>query len=222
MKNIKQILNRILPSYSYIPLIVMLVFNWLVYFGTRFFTTDMHHYSMYTPLDEMIPFVPAFISVYILAYVQWILGYGIIARENKEIFMRIVIAEMIAKAMALVCFIAIPTTIDRPEITGTGLWDTLTAYVYNSDAPDNLFPSVHCLESWVCFRGAMYLKKPGRWYKYASLVFTLLVFSSTVFVKQHVVLDMAGAVLFVEIGMFVSGALQKRRCADMKKEKIVS
>lgn len=222
MKKIKQILNIILPSYAYIPIIAMLLLNWLVYFGTRFFTTDMHHYSMYTPLDEMIPFVPAFISIYILAYIQWILGYGIIAKENKEIFMRIVIAELIAKALALVCFITIPTTIERPEITGTGLWDTLTAYVYNSDAPDNLFPSIHCLESWMCFRGAMYLKKPGRWYKYASLVFTLLVFASTVFVKQHVVLDMAGAVLFAEIGMLVSGAFQKRRRTDAKKEEILS
>ena len=212
MEKIKSLLTKILPAYAYLPLGAMLLFNWLVYFGTRFFTTGMRHYSMYTSLDEIIPFVPAFISVYILAYFQWVFGYGIIARENKQIFYRIVIAEIIAKAMALVCFIAVPTTIERPEITGTGVWDTLTAYVYNADAPDNLFPSVHCLESWVCFRGAMYLKKPGKWYKYASLVFTLLVFASTVFVKQHVVLDMVGAVVFVEIGMFISGKIQKHRC----------
>lgn len=212
MEKIKSILTKILPAYAYLPLGAMLLFNWLVYFGTRSFTTGMRHYSMYTHLDEIIPFVPAFISVYILAYAQWVFGYGIIARENKQIFYRIVIAEIIAKAMALVCFIAVPTTIERPEITGTGIWDILTASVYNADAPDNLFPSVHCLESWVCFRGAMYLKKPGKWYKYASLVFTLLVFASTVFVKQHVVLDMVGAVAFVEIGMFISGKIQKHRC----------
>lgn len=212
MGKIKSILTKILPAYAYLPLGAMLLFNWLVYFGTRSFTTGMRHYSMYTPIDEIIPFVPAFISVYILAYFQWVFGYGIIARENKQIFYRIVIAEIIAKAMALVCFIAVPTTIERPEITGTGIWDILTASVYNADAPDNLFPSVHCLESWVCFRGAMYLKKPGKWYKYASLVFTLLVFASTVFVKQHVVLDMVGAVAFVEIGMFISGKIQKHRC----------
>lgn len=212
MEKIKSLLTKILPAYAYLPLGAMLLFNWLVYFGTRSFTTGMRHYSMYTHLDEIIPFVPAFISVYILAYAQWVFGYGIIARENKQIFYRIVIAEIIAKAMALVCFIAVPTTIERPEITGTGIWDILTASVYNADAPDNLFPSVHCLESWVCFRGAMYLKKPGKWYKYASLVFTLLVFASTVFVKQHVVLDMVGAVAFVEIGMFISGKIQKHRC----------
>ena len=211
MTKIKNFLCKILPGYAYIPLAAMLVFNWLVYFGTRYFTTDMKHYSMYTALDSIIPFVPAFISVYILAYVQWILGYGLIARENKHVFSWIVTGEIIAKAMALVCFVTVPTTITRPEVSDTGLWNVLTNYVYSSDAPDNLFPSVHCLESWVCFRGAMHLKKPGKWYKYASLLFTLLVFASTVLVKQHVVLDIVGAVVFVEIGLFISARIHKRK-----------
>lgn len=70
MKKIKNILEKILPSYSYIPLAAMLVFNFIAYFGTRLFTTDMTHYSMYTVIDDAIPFCPAFISIYILAYVQ--------------------------------------------------------------------------------------------------------------------------------------------------------
>lgn len=204
MTKIKNLCTRILPVYSYLPLMVMIVFNGITYFGTRLFTSDMEHYTIYTQLDSIIPFCPAFISVYILAYLQWILGYGLIARENRYVFKWIVVGELIAKAMAFVCFVIFPTTIERPEIVSTDLWSNLTALVYSSDAPDNLFPSVHCLESWVCFRGAMYLIKPGKWYKYVCLVFTLMVFASTVFVKQHVVLDMVGAVCFVEIGLFLS------------------
>lgn len=204
MKKIKNILEKILPSYSYISLAAMLVFNFIAYFGTRLFTTDMTHYSMYTVIDDVIPFCPAFISIYILAYVQWILGYVIIARENKHIFKWIVVGEIIAKTIALLCFVLIPTTISRPEITGTDIWSRLTHLIYTTDAPDNLFPSVHCLESYVCLRGALYLKKPNKIYKYISLIFTLLVFASTVFVKQHVVLDIVGAIFAVEIGLFIS------------------
>ena len=72
------------------------------------------------------------------------------------------------------------------------------------DAPDNLFPSIHCLESYVCFRGALYTKKVPVWYKYVMLISTVLVFASTVLVKQHVLVDMLGAVLAVEFGLFVS------------------
>lgn len=210
MKKIRNILEKILPMYSYLPLAAMLAFNCIAYFGTRSFTTNMTHYSMYTVLDEMIPFCPVFISVYILAYVQWILGYILIARENKYIFKWIVVGELIAKAIALMCFIFIPTTISRPEITGTDIWSRLTNLIYTTDAPDNLFPSVHCLESYVCFRGALYLKKPNKIYKYISLIFTLLVFASTVFVKQHVVLDIFGAIFAVEIGLFIS-----RKCCKL-------
>lgn len=213
MTKIKNVFGRILPKYSYLPLAAMLALNCIAYFGTRTFTTNMHHYSMHTVLDSMIPFCPAFISVYLLAYAQWIIGYGLIAKENRYVFKWIVKGELIAKSMAFLCFILIPTTISRPEITGTDLWSGLTNYIYRTDAPDNLFPSVHCLESWVCFRGAMYLKKPGKYYKYFCLVFTLLVFASTVLVKQHVILDMIGAVIFVETGLFIS----KKLCNPNKK-----
>lgn len=204
MKKIKNIFKKILPSYSYIPLAVMLAFNCVAYFGTRLFTTNITHYSMYTFIDDIIPFCPAFISIYILAYVQWLVGYILIARENIYVFKWIVVGELIAKAIAFLCFIFIPTTISRPEITGTDIWSRLTHFIYITDAPNNLFPSIHCLESYVCFRGALYLKKPNKMYKYISLIFTLLVFASTVFVKQHVVLDIIGAICAVEIGMFIS------------------
>ncbi|CCY70604.1 uncharacterized protein BN508_01112 [Eubacterium sp. CAG:161] len=82
----------------------------------------------------------------------------------------------------------------------------MTNLIYTLDSPDNLFPSIHCLESWVCFRGAMRCKKVGKVYKVIMLILALLVFASTVMVKQHVFVDIIGAILVVEIGL----ALAKR------------
>ena len=203
--------NKILPRYAYVPLIIMILFNAVTYFGTRLFTGELQHHEMQTTADELIPFSPFFISIYILAYVQWAVGYVMIARDNKPVFTWIVIGELIAKGLAFLCFVFFPTTVVRPEIIGDDIWSRITAYIYAADAPDNLFPSVHCLESWVCFRGAMYLRKPAKWYKYAMLVFTLLVFASTVFVKQHVLLDIAGAIAAVEIGLFASRLILKAK-----------
>lgn len=117
------------------------------------------------------------------------------------------IAELIAKGIALTCFILLPTTVDiRPDIEtlkGGGIWNVLTEFVYSMDAADNGFPSIHCLESWVCFRGALKLEKVPRWYVYVMLGMTLLVFASTVFVKQHAIVDIAGGVAAVEIGLII-------------------
>lgn len=209
-------LEKILPRYAWIPAIAMLVTNMVTYFGTRIFTQGLVHHDISLPPDHMLPFVPAMISIYILAFVQWIIGYIIIGRESRELCYRIYTGEMLAKLMCLLCFVIYPTTIIRPEITGTGIFDSLTQLVYNLDAPDNLFPSIHCLESYVCFRGALETKKMPAWYKYVMLVMTLLVFASTVLVKQHVVIDMFGAVLVAELGFFLSKKFHMERIFEKK------
>ena len=144
-----------------------------------------------------------------------------IGREEQAAI-RVFTGELIAKGIALICFIFLPTTIEelrRPvmeSLQGGGIWCELTAWIYSVDAADNCFPSVHCLESWICFRGALKLKKVPWWYKYLMLVMTLLVFASTVFVKQHVLIDILGGGAAVEIGLLCSGRLQLRRLRGEK------
>ena len=79
------------------------------------------------------------------------------------------------------------------------------------DSPDNLFPSIHCLESWVCLRTAFAIKGLPSWYKGASAVMTVGVFLSTVFLKQHVVVDMVGAVVAVELGFWIMKVIVEKK-----------
>ena len=65
----------------------------------------------------------------------------------------------------------------------------------------NLFPSVHCLESWFCFRSALKQKKTPEFYKWISFFATILVFLSVLFTRQHVIADIFGAILVFELGM---------------------
>lgn len=202
-------------------LTIILSVNYLVYFVTRPFTTGLKHYSMANSLDMALPFVPFFMFFYLLAYLQWIIGFVVIGRGGREVAFPMFIGELIAKGITLVCFILLPTTVAglRPSVAslqGGGIWCELAARIFTMDAMDNCFPSVHCLESWICFRGALKLKKVPRWYVYGMLVMTLLVFTSTVLVKQHVLIDIVGGVAAVEIGLFLSQRLQRRRCTGEK------
>ena len=72
------------------------------------------HYDLSLPIDYMIPFTPFMMSVYVLAYVVWIVGFIVIGRESREVCYEVLTAEQIAKLCCLVAFIAIPTTIIRP------------------------------------------------------------------------------------------------------------
>lgn len=225
MKTLKQCLLKIMPLYSWVMLIVILSANHITYFETRAFTTTLKHYSLISPLDRMLPFVPFFVVFYVLAYVQWGIGFVMIARGGRDVVFRVFCGELIAKGITFFLFVLFPTTIaqlrpDPVSFAGGGIWEQLTALIYSLDAPDNLFPSIHCLESWVCFRGALRLKRAPRWYAPAMLVMTLLVFASTVLIKQHVLADIVGGVAVVEIGLFCADRfwLARRKFVEVKEE----
>ena len=109
--------------------------------------------------------------------------------------------------LSLICFIFyvfFPTTMYRPVIENNNFFDFITLLIYRIDSPDNLFPSIHCLESYICLRSTFYIKKMPKIYKALMIIMTLLVFASTVTVKQHVVADICGAIIVGEFGIFVS------------------
>ena len=117
----------------------------------------------------------------------------------------------------------------RPEITQTGPFYTLVSWMYFIDTPMiNLFPSIHCLESWICFRESIHLKDIRKWYAPFSFVFTMLVFASTVLIHQHVLIDIPAGVLVAEIGLLICrltradrvfASINKKRLAtDARKE----
>ena len=58
---------------------------------------------------------------------------------------------------------------------------------------------------WVwSITSTFYIKKMPKIYKALMIIMTLLVFASTVTVKQHVVADICGAIIVGEFGIFVS------------------
>lgn len=200
----KKIFKCLFPRHSVIPLLVVLAFNMITYYGTKYVNLNRYHHDISTLVNVSIPFVPFFFLFYFIAYIQWVIGFILIARENRQICYRYMSGELIAKIITFVIFLIIPTTMIRPEIIGNGFFDKLVEFLYRIDTPRNLFPSMHCLESWLCFRGALKLKSIRKWYAPLSLIITLLVFASTILIKQHVPLDIIGGILVVEIGLLVS------------------
>lgn len=213
-QRIQQGLERILPSYARIPLVLLVIINLIVYEGTQFLMLHAKHWDLALPLDARIPFRPAWIVIYILAYLQWVVGYVLIARESRAHCNRVLAGEIIAKLICMLFFIVLPTRIERPVVEGSGVFAALTRLIFALDLPGNLFPSIHCLESWICFRGAIGMKRVPRWYAPAMLALSLMVFASTVLVKQHVLVDIPAGVLVAELGLLLSDKLRAGRLLD--------
>ena len=203
MKNLLKGLTRILPAYGVFPVIFSVVFNCLVYSGSRMIAGGWYHHNIETGVDRSIPFVPEFLMIYFGCYVFWAVNYILIARQDRRSVYQFFTGDFISRCVCLVSFLAFPTTNTRPLITGSGLWNQAALWLYSIDAADNLFPSIHCLVSWFCYLGIRGRKEIPRWYQSVSMVIAILVFASTLLTKQHVIVDVAGGILLAEFCFFI-------------------
>lgn len=197
-------LARFVPRQAVFVLLLNLLIHFLTYLLPRMLPIEYTYHDMTCALDERTPFFAPLSVIYLLAFLQWALYWILLGRESNELRSRYLAGEWISKLLCMLVFIIYPTTLIRPAITGNGIFDRLTALIYLVDAPSNLFPSVHCLMSWLCLRSAFCSGRTPKWYRGISLVFTLLVFLSTVMIKQHVWVDVPSAVLAAEIGLLLA------------------
>ena len=207
MKNwLKQKIDPVIPLYGIIPLISCFALNMLVYSGTMVLCADWKHYDLTTPFDRAVPLVPGWMYIYFGCYLFWIVNYILVARihrDNREFFFRFVATDMLSRLVCAVFYIGFPTTNVRPVVAGEGFSFWLLHFLYGIDQPTNLFPSIHCLVSWLCFVGIRKSDKVPLWYKVFSCVFALLVVASTQFTKQHYIADAVAGIALAEILFFI-------------------
>lgn len=201
----KKILDNIVPKFTRFPLILVLSSNFIVYYLTLFLLPDnIKRYDLSLSLDDKIPTVPFFVLIYVLAFVQWVASYILHSRDSELTCYKITTAGITAKLICLIFFIALPTEITISEVQGSGFFEWGTRFIHSADRPYNLFPSIHCLESWLCFRGALMLKRKNYYYITLQGIFTLFVFASTLFIKQHFIVDIPAGILVCEFGLLLS------------------
>lgn len=180
-------------------LLFSLVVNIISYNGTRFFTKNMYHHDMTTSIDEKIPFIPETILIYIGCYIFWIINYYLGCHQNSYKAKHFLCADCFAKIICGICFIFIPTTNIRPQITENDFYSRSMLWLYNIDPADNLFPSIHCLTSWLCIIAVRNQNNIPAWYKVLSVFIAISVCVSTITTKQHVITDVIFGISLAEI-----------------------
>ncbi len=205
-------IRHLIPSYAAFPLFFALLWNQAVYYGARIATASFPHYDLTTYFDRLIPVVPFFTSIYFLAFPFWAAGYILSVRISRDQAMTLLCGDFLSKGVCLVFFLLFPTTNTRPEIAGRGIWETLLLWLYQTDSPDNLFPSIHCLVSWLCFAGIRRQPTIPLPCQAATLFMALLVFLSTLFTRQHVIADVLGVIVIGEACYRIASLPRVRGC----------
>lgn len=195
-----------LPGYAWLLLLIVPVWTEILYYGARLLNRGRTHLDFSCGLDRVIPAVPWTIVIYSVCYLLfWVVNYVLCARGEKRDAYRFFCADFLAKAVCFFLFLLLPATMERPVIDGNSLWDDALRLLYQIDAPDNLFPSIHCLVSWFSYIGVRGRKDIPRWYRMLSLAMALAVFVSTLTTRQHVIADIFGGVLLAESCYWLAG-----------------
>ncbi len=171
-----------------------------IYFSLYLFN---NHFQYFTPLnipltqiDQLIPFVPWGVYIYMAAYLQPTFSFLRLYRlENYKQLIFLQNHMLITAITANIIFFFLPTTISIPYAQYNidqflQLTDPLTAsilqMIYKTDRPFNCLPSLHVAAAFVA---AIALIKDYKWVVLCSFFFSLLVALSTMFVKQHIFYD---------------------------------
>ena len=207
----ESLLNKILPAYAWMPVMVAFGIQLIVYCGLKIIVERMPLHDMTTALDRSIPFVPQWIIIYVLSYASWAFTIRWILMESKEKCYRFASMYIIGFLITGIVFLVYPCTLQRPEITGNSFWDNITRIIYTIDTPTQLFPSVHILIAYYCWRCTLDCRKIPTWYKWFNFVYLILTCLSILFVRQHVIADIPSAFLVAELSIYLARVYKPER-----------
>lgn len=181
-------------------------------------TTDFT--ALNSPVDDIIPFIPVFIIPYLLwfVYVAGSAVYFIFASQRDFVkLMSFLIIGM--TAYIIICYF-FPNGLYnfRPaELPDDNFFCKLVAWLYRTDTSTNVFPSIHVYNSigvHVAINKSDKIK--SRLIKNASFILCVLICLSTIFLKQHSIIDVVGGCV---MGRIVYILIYKTKFTDFIDQK---
>lgn len=164
-------------------------------FVERFYNVG-HYYSMHCPLDDMIPFCEWFLIPYLFWFVYLIGTIVYTFFFDVAAFKRMMYFIIITYSITMLIYLVFPTCQDlRPtQFARDNVLTRFVAWFYNFDTNTNVCPSIHVLGSVAAMLGlcdCRRLQNPKL--KLLFILLCVLICISTVFMKQHSVLDVLAA-----------------------------
>lgn len=151
------------------------------------------YHIMYSQLDDYIPFNEFFAIPYYYWFIAlvWIHIYTFF--KEPEVFRKLMRFVMVTQTLAIIIFVCYPTIqLLRPEVMPRdNILTDLVSYMYSIDTNTNVCPSLHVvggLAVWFAASRCSALRKTG--WRCFLFISTMLICMSTVFLKQHSILDM--------------------------------
>ena len=180
------------------PLAIFLIFylTVFVYVEKR---PAYHMHLLASRFDHLIPFCELFVVPYIMwfFYITFgVLFFGIVEKDRDQCY-QLSTNLMIGMALFLLISLIWPNghTLRPAVLPRDNVFTRLVIMIYSSDTSTNVFPSIHVFNTiamHTAVRHSTTLKKHP-WAVRISGIIAVSIVLSTMFIKQHTVIDVVGA-----------------------------
>jgi membrane-associated phospholipid phosphatase len=167
-----------------------------------------HGTQLSLPIDADIPLYPPAIVPYLIGTVLFvvlpILAAIYIKRGEFETY---AISILIATIISYLVYLIFPTFVTRPEITSNDVFSRIIAILYQADRSYNAAPSGHTFYSVL---SCLYICRWLPRYKIIWVVLAAVIIASTLFTRQHYVLDLVCGLALGVLAYFAGRFAQKK------------
>lgn len=156
---------------------------------------------IHSQLDDYIPFAEIFVIPYFLWFAYIAAGYIFLLLTSREEYVRMCIFLYTGMTLCLLIYTVFPNCqqlrVDYDTLGRSNILIDAISYLQNIDTPYDVLPSIHCLNSigmHIAIAKSKKITKHRRIIVWSSFILMVLIILSTVFVKQHSVLDVFAAI----------------------------
>ncbi|MET3617892.1 membrane-associated phospholipid phosphatase [Peptoniphilus olsenii] len=169
--------------------IIMILIQIVLYFGCEIFQKNPKYINI--PLDEKIPLITLFTLIYIMWFPIIAIFPISLFKSSVDLYKIYMATWIIDVLISILIYIIYPTTFIRPKDLDKyfGGWMLKIIYKFSYKGL-NCMPSLHCSLSTIIFIFANLSKTLPVELKIIYSLLSIGIIISTLFTKQHVIIDM--------------------------------
>lgn len=203
----KSLIKKIL--YVIVTLLPMAIYM-VVYMPTFFWVESLDHagnfHIIHTAVDDMIPVIEVFIIPYAMWLPYLVAGMIAIAIRSRKLSRKTSYMLMAGMTLFIIISLVYPNMLElRAAIPDRrNIFMDCINYLHSIDTPTDVLPSLHVYDAIVVAAGLHLTFRDKKVMLVLSDILTALIVLSTLFIKQHSIIDVISAiVMFIPVFIII-------------------
>ena len=197
-----------IQEFRYAAFILIYAAIYMLLFALLEMRENVTYHIIHNPIDDIIPFCEYFIVPYYFwfIYIFSVTCYFVLFYRKPDECRRLLITLCSGMTIFLLVSYFYPNGLElRPEqFERDNLFTKWVSLLYQTDTATNVLPSIHVYNTLCLYVAVVKSQKfkNHRWFCFVNLIICVSIILSTVFLKQHSVIDVLGA-MFLYLAVYL-------------------